>query len=116
MSRESGERRIATILQQGRPAGRLEETGPDRWRFTYFSEYAGQPVSLTMPVRSEPYAYDCFPPPFEGLLPEGVQLDALLRRHKIDREDSFRQLLAVGADLVGSLTVEPVEVPIRKEE
>ena len=38
-------------------------------------------------------------------LPEGPQLEALLRMHKIDRSDTFRQLVIVGADLVGSLTV-----------
>jgi serine/threonine-protein kinase HipA len=42
----------------------------------------------------------------EGLLPEGPQLEAILRRHKIDRGDCFGQLMAVGKDVVGSLTVE----------
>jgi len=98
--------RMATVLQQGQPAGRLEEIDGKAWQFTYFSDYAGQPVSLTMPVRAEPYHFEDFPPPFEGLLPEGIQLEALLRKHKIDRDDPFNQLLVVGADLVGSLSVE----------
>ncbi len=58
-----------------------------------------------MAVRTEPYQYEEFPPVFEGLLPEGVQLDALLRQKKIDRNDLFAQLIAVGEDLVGSITV-----------
>ena len=33
------------------------------------------------------------------------QLEALLRKHKIDRNDAFGQLVIVGSDLVGSLTV-----------
>lgn len=97
--------RVATILQQGEPAGRLEEADGGSWRFTYFPEYTGLPVSLTLPVRSEPYHFENFPPPFEGLLPEGIQLEALLRKHKIDRHDAFSQLAVVGADLVGSLSV-----------
>lgn len=32
-------------------------------------------------------------------------LDALLRNAKIDRDDPFSQLLAVGQDLVGAVTV-----------
>jgi len=48
---------------------------------------------------------------FEGLLPEGPQLEALLRMHKIDRNNAFRQLVTVGADMVGSLTVKDVTVP-----
>ncbi len=98
--------RVATILQQGQPAGRLEEANGGSWRFTYFKEYTGQPVSLTLPVDTEPYHFENFPPPFEGLLPEGIQLDALLRKHKIDRNDAFSQLMVVGADLVGSLSVQ----------
>ncbi len=79
----------------------------DAWRFTYSPGYDGVPVSLTMPVCSEPYEFDQFPPVFEGLLPEGVQLEALLRKHKIDRHDAYGQLMVVGGDLVGSLVVKP---------
>ena len=53
--------------------------------------------------------FDEFPPFFEGLLPEGIQLDALLRQTKIDRNDFFSILLITGKDLVGSVTLEEVE-------
>ena len=46
-----------------------------------------------------------FPAVFEGLLLEGNQLEAMLRRYKLDRSDLFGQLVVVGEDLVGSLTV-----------
>jgi serine/threonine-protein kinase HipA len=58
-----------------------------------------------MPIRNEPYLFPGFPPFFDGLLPEGVQLESLLRRKKIDKNDYFSQLVAVGADMVGSVTV-----------
>lgn len=87
-------------------AGVLEEITPrTAFRFTYDSVYNGPPVSLTAPVRSEPYEYDTFPPFLEGLLPEGYNLEALLRALKIDRQDLFSQLLAVGRDMVGAVTV-----------
>jgi len=38
-------------------------------------------------------------------LPEGFQLEALLRRKKLDRNDHFGQLLLVGGDTVGAVTV-----------
>jgi serine/threonine-protein kinase HipA len=98
--------RKAAIYQQGQVAGHLEESGIDSWIFHYLPGYDGPPVSLTLPVRIEPYLFDGFPAVFEGLLPEGIQLDGLLRRHKIDRNDFFAQLAIVGADVVGSLTVE----------
>jgi serine/threonine-protein kinase HipA len=99
--------RRAAIHQQGHFAGTLEEAERGSWRFIYAPGYAGLPISLNLPVRSEPYEFDRFPPVFDGLLPEGLQLEALLRSRKIDRGDVFSQLLAVGADLVGSLTVTP---------
>jgi serine/threonine-protein kinase HipA len=58
-----------------------------------------------MPVRPEPYRFNGFPPFFDGLLPEGFQLEALLRQAKLDRHDYLGQLLQVGSDMVGSVTV-----------
>jgi serine/threonine-protein kinase HipA len=97
--------RKAEVYQQGKLAGILEELEDDRWRFTYAERYAGQPVSLTMPVARQVYEFDGFPLVFEGLLLEGVQLEAMLRRYKLDRGDLFGQLVVAGHDLVGSLTV-----------
>jgi serine/threonine-protein kinase HipA len=59
-----------------------------------------------MPVATRAYDFDEFPPFFDGLLPEGFQLDALLRQRKIDASDFFSQLVAVGGDLVGAVTVD----------
>jgi serine/threonine-protein kinase HipA len=95
--------RKALIYQQGIPAGYLTET-EQGYDFQYLADYVGSAVSLTMPVADKPYMFDEFPPFFDGLLPEGYQLESLLRRLKIDRTDSFSQLIAVGADLVGSVT------------
>ena len=90
----------------GIPAGVLEEHVIGRhYSFRYFEDYSGPPISLTMPLRREKYTFDAFPPFFDGLLPEGVQLEALLRQMKIDRSDLFSQLVAVGKDLVGATTV-----------
>lgn len=97
--------RRALVSQAGTRAGHLTELSPGRWQFTYLPGYAGPPVSLALPVREAPYAFDAFPPFLDGLLPEGLQLEALLRQLKIDRSDRFAQLLAVGQDMVGSLTV-----------
>jgi serine/threonine-protein kinase HipA len=69
-------------------AGVLEEITPRTdFRFTYDPAYDGPPVSLTAPVRPEPYEYKIFPPFLEELLPEGYNLEALLRALKIDRQD-----------------------------
>ncbi|HEX8530100.1 MAG TPA: HipA N-terminal domain-containing protein [Cytophagales bacterium] len=99
--------RKANIYVQGRYAGQLLEEELGRaYRFTYDNDYQGPPVSLTMPVHEKSFRYNRFPPFFDGLLPEGVQLEGLLKRAKVDRNDLFSQLIAVGADMVGAVTVE----------
>ena len=101
--------RSGAVYQQGILAGTLEEIKGNRWRFSYVDGYSGRAVSLTMPVSQKVYEFDQFPPVFEGLLPEGIQLETMLRRYKLDRNDLFGQLLLVGKDVVGSLTVAPAE-------
>lgn len=99
--------RTAAVYVQGRKAGLLEEFAGARFRFRYQEDYDGAPVSLTMPVEQREFDYDRFPPFFDGLLPEGWQLEALLRSAKLDRRDYMGQLLAVGSDTVGAVTVAP---------
>ena len=89
-------------------AGELIERGANVFTFQYDANYRDSAISLTMPVREEPYDYDGFPPFFDGLLPEGIQLDGLLRINKIDQYDYFEQMVATGADLVGAVTVHPI--------
>lgn len=89
-------------------AGILEELGNSRYRFEYFTDYQGPPVSLTMPITTRVIEYDVFPSFFEGLLPEGVMLDGLLRKSKLDKNDYFGQLIKVGKDVVGAVTVEEI--------
>ena len=102
--------RRATVSVHGEPAGVLEEGGPASFVFRYLHAYGGVPVSLTMPVSQREYRFEGFPPFFEGLLPEGEMLDGLLRQRKLDRGDLFGQLLAVGDDVVGAVTVVEVTV------
>lgn len=99
----------AHIYQQNQLAGMLEARDNGSYRFTYEAKFRGEPVSLTMPTSQAVWEFPRFPAPFEGLLPEGVQLDALLRIRKLDRTDLFGQLLAVGHDVVGSLRIEAVK-------
>lgn len=97
--------RRARIFFDGRLAGLLtEENG--RYCFEYDKDYKGPPISRTMPREKGRFEFEEFPSFFDGLLPEGVNLEAFLRRTKIDRKDYFSQLVAAGNDLVGAVTVE----------
>lgn len=101
--------KTANVFVHGQLAGRLEELESGRrYRFVYQSGYDGPPVSRTMPTTLSEYSFDRFPPFFEGLLPEGVMLEGLLKQNKIDKLDYFSQLMAVGGDLVGAVTVKEV--------
>jgi len=91
-------------------AGLLEEIEKGRsYRFIYHPNYQGKPVSLTMPVQKQEFHYKRFPPFFDGLFPEGPPFEGLLKQRKIDKDDYFEQLLAVGADLVGSVSVQAAD-------
>ncbi len=92
-------------------AGIFVEESHERYVFQYDEGYEGPPVSLTMPVRTEAYEYKSFPPFFDGLLPEGIQLEGLLKKYKIDQNDYFQQLLVTGLDLVGAVTLEKTISP-----
>ncbi|MCH8512569.1 MAG: type II toxin-antitoxin system HipA family toxin [Kiritimatiellae bacterium] len=77
------------------------------YRFRYRADYEGPPVFLNLPLRLEEKTWEDFPPPFDGLRPEGVLLDQLLVAGKLDRSDKWGQLTAVGRDLTGFLAVLP---------
>lgn len=99
----------ARVFFQKEIAGVLEELEQGRkYVFRYDDGYNGLPISLTMPSTQQVYEFNTFPPFFDGVLPEGSQLEALLRQKKFDRKDFFSQLLAVGADLVGAVTVKEI--------
>jgi serine/threonine-protein kinase HipA len=74
--------------------------------FEYDPNYEGAPISLTLPINQKVYLFKHFPPFFDGLLPEGMMLESLLKSAKLDRSDCFGQLIHVGKDLVGSVSVE----------
>jgi len=102
--------RRAKVFLHGIFAGILEEiVEGERYKFSYEDGYQGPPISQTMPRSKKTHEYDTFPPFFDGLLPEGVMLEGLLRQRKIDKGDLFSQLISVGQDLVGAVTVEELE-------
>lgn len=100
--------RTARVYVHDIEAGLLEERNNTQYVFTYHSNYQGPPVSLTMPISKTYYVFDKFPPYFEGLLPEGILLEALLRKYKLDKNDYFGQLMHVGHDLIGAISVEQI--------
>lgn len=100
--------RSARIYVNNKEAGILEELEGNQYQVTYDENYHGPPISLTMPLQNRIHLYNEFPPFFEGLLPEGMMLEALLRTYKLDKKDYFGQLLKVGSDVVGAVTIKEI--------
>lgn len=100
--------RKAEVYVNKKRAGVLIAHQPNFYEFIYDEDYSGHPISLTMPVHKKKFEYALFPSFFEGLLPEGHQLEALLRTKKINRDDYFSQLMVCGQDAVGAVSVKEI--------
>ena len=100
--------RVGIVSIDGQPAGHLEEV-EELIRFTYDPAWLARPgavpVSLTLPLRSEPYATRGLHPFFENLLPEGWLLELATSKLKIPKDDAFGLLLATCADCVGAAEI-----------
>lgn len=102
--------RKVDVYMHGNKAGELTEIQKNKeYLFTYNSFYTGPPVSVTMPVEEKKFTYKKFPTFFEGLLPEGTNLEFLLRLKNIDKDNPLEILLTAGSDMVGAVTIKEAE-------
>jgi serine/threonine-protein kinase HipA len=92
-------------------AGILLKTN-NEYLFTYDKDFlkSKTPISMSLPLREEPYHSKELFPFFKGLLPEGWYLDIVSMSQKVDTKDYFGVLISTsGSDTTGAVT-------IRKEE
>ena len=93
-------------------AGVIEKS-EEGFRFRYLPEYLSrsdaEAVSLTLPLRAEPYESRKIFPYFVGLIPEGWLLDLTSRTLKIAPENVFDLLLKCCKDCVGATGIYPEE-------
>ena len=106
--------RVAAVRLSGAAVGTIEESDGGT-KFTYLPEWLSRPdarpVSLTMPLRLEPYVSKGLHPFFENLLPEGWLLEVTAKTLKVSKADPFGLLLATCADCIGDVEIEPIESP-----
>ena len=99
------------VYYKGIAAGTIRED-EDGFTFQYDSEYLrrddAQPVSLTLPLREEPYVSQVIFPFFDGLIPEGWLLDVATKSWKINERDRMGLLLACCNDCIGAVSVEEI--------
>ena len=89
-------------------AGIIEEL--EGWCvFTYDKAYlqtlGANPISLTLPLQSEPYKEKIMIPFFDGLIPEGWLLNIITLNWKINPRDRMSLLLLTGKDCIGNVSV-----------
>ena len=94
-------------------AGVLQESDEGGVEFAYDPAYLadelGEPISLNLPLRGEPYRWPGLHPFFLGLLPEGWLLEVSLRKLKLTPDDPLGLLLALCRDCVGAVRILPSE-------
>jgi serine/threonine-protein kinase HipA len=103
--------RQAIVRLDGHPVGTLVEAGKEV-NFLYDDQWLTNehavPVSLTLPLRKDPYVTEGLHPFFENLLPEGWLLELTTTSLKISKDDAFGLLIATCADCIGAVEILPV--------
>ena len=104
--------RIGYVYVYSNYAGTIEEND-DGYRFCYDEEYLKgdnpKPVSLTLPLRKEPYISKTMFSFFDGLIPEGWLLDIAEETWKLDSRDRFGLLLACCRSCIGAVSIREVK-------
>ncbi|MFL1454104.1 HipA N-terminal domain-containing protein [Marinobacter sp. GN3S48] len=98
----------AQVKMNGRVAGILEREG-NTVRFQYDKTYLKlrqPPLSLSLPLREEPFEHKGLPPYFSGLVSEGWLKRVQATEQRIDPSDDFSLLVHNGDDLPGAVTIE----------
>ncbi|MDO4163201.1 MAG: HipA N-terminal domain-containing protein [Bacteroides sp.] len=105
--------RKCEVYIHGIKAGELTELNSQDYVFAYDHTYLlgedNPPVSLTMPLREEPYRSDYLFPFFFNMLSEGENRQMQAQLLRISPEDDFGILLATAhTDTIGAVTVKSI--------
>jgi serine/threonine-protein kinase HipA len=100
------------------PVGVLVASDDAAVRFAYHPAYVATPgavpISLSLPLRDEPFGDREARPFFQNLLPENNQLEAVIAREGLARDDVAGLLFHLGADCPGALSCLPSGSPPAK--
>ncbi len=100
--------RHGIVQLDGIRVGTIEERDTGT-RFTYDSVWLMTPervpISLTLPLRAEPYDHRDLHPFFANLLPEGWLLELSTTKLKISKDDALGLLLATCRDCIGAVEI-----------
>lgn len=104
------------VFLNDRKAGRLEQKDSGQLRFTYDEAWLADPscmaLSLSLPLRPEPFGNREARPFFAGLLPEAEKRDLVARALGVSERNDFALLDRIGGECAGAVTFRhPGEAP-----
>jgi len=89
--------------------GTLSEEKDKTYLFTYSPEYlatpGARPISVNLPLQTEPYYSASLFPFFDNLISEGWLLEAQTTIHKIDRRNRFALIQKCGIECMGAVSL-----------
>ncbi len=95
--------RLLFVYSANELVGTLKKTD-EGYEFCYL-EGATQAISLTLPLRKEPYTSPTLFPFFDNLIPEGWALEEGITFHALDRKDRFGLLAHLCQDCIGRCSI-----------
>lgn len=106
--------RDAEVYVNKEPAGVLTKLSNKTYVFRYYYDYFVHPkkkaISLTLPKTQQEYRSNFLFPFFFNMLSEGSNKELQCRLLRIDNNDHFSLLLAIGnGDTIGAITVKPLQ-------
>ncbi len=105
--------RQGLIIVDGRAIGTITEKNSGDYCFAYEQDYLEDPtafpISLTLPLRAEPYESKVLFPFFDGLIPEGWLLDLSIVNWKLKSNDRMGLLLTTCEDCIGHVSIKAVD-------
>ena len=101
----------AAVKLYNERVGILKQTD-NGFEFCYDAAYCLLPdseaISLTMPLKAEPYKSAVLFPFFDGLIPEGWLLDIAQKNWKLNFHDRMELLLTCCKDCLGAVSIERI--------
>ena len=89
------------------PVGELLKLDNGSTRFRYVQDALPHPISMSLPIREEPYEDVATRAFFDNLLFENVQRDQVMQRYNLEYGDTVGLLAYLGRDCPGAISVVP---------
>jgi serine/threonine-protein kinase HipA len=78
-----------------------------QYDYSYIEDPDAIPLSLSLPLREEPYLNDTARPFFSNLLPEGEVRSLVAKIKQISEHNDFKLLEAIGGECAGAVSIVP---------